>query len=176
MIFGEPGLAIPVARAATDRGRGGGGDRRDGMAAPKRRPHARRAPGAVLLFVWLALGIAPTIVAGYASPRHMYLASAGWAIALGIAIEVLWAMRPVRVARPVAVVAAAAVIAAYTVVLVGEVRNWGTRAMVSRLALTDVEREAKAAPPGALIVAGAPRRSWDFALPHALRPPFTSMT
>ncbi len=45
--------------------------------------------------------------------------------------------------------------------------------MVSRQAVADIEREARAAPSGTLIIAGAPRRSWDFALPHALRPPFT---
>ena len=45
--------------------------------------------------------------------------------------------------------------------------------MVSRRAVADIEREAIAAPPGSLIIAGAPRRSWDFALPHALRPPYT---
>ena len=31
---------------------------------------------------------------GYASPRHMYLASAGWAITLGIAFDVLWQAQP----------------------------------------------------------------------------------
>jgi hypothetical protein len=28
-------------------------------------------------------------------------------------------------------------------------------------------------PPGTLVLAGAPRSSFDFAVPHALRPPFT---
>ena len=37
--------------------------------------------------VWMVLGIAPTLVAGYASPRHMYLASAGWAITSTAASE-----------------------------------------------------------------------------------------
>ena len=41
-------------------------------------------------------------------------------------------------------------------------------------AVADIEREALAAPPGTLVIAGAPRRSWDFALPYALRPPFTN--
>jgi hypothetical protein len=65
------------------------------------------------------------------------------------------------------------VLIAYTVGLVGNLREWATRAMVSHRALVDLEREALDLPQGALIIAGAPRRSWDFALPHAVRPPFT---
>jgi hypothetical protein len=53
----------------------------------------RRAPAgrATVYFgiVWLVLGVAPTIVAGYASPRHMYLASVSWAMCLGIVFEVV---------------------------------------------------------------------------------------
>ena len=40
--------------------------------------------------VWMALGIAPILVSGYYSPRHMYLASLGWSVALGIALDILW--------------------------------------------------------------------------------------
>jgi hypothetical protein len=103
----------------------------------------------------------------------MYLASAGWAITLGIAFDVLWHAQPARVMKSIAVAAAAVVLTGYTVRLVGDVRLWETRSMVSYRAVVDIEREALDAPPGTLIVAGAPRRSWDFALPHALRPPFT---
>ncbi len=46
--------------------------------------------------------------------------------------------------------------------------------MVSRQIVSDIEREALQASPGTMLVAGAPRQSWDFALPHAIRPPFTS--
>jgi hypothetical protein len=123
--------------------------------------------------VWLVLGVAPTIVAGYASPRHMYLASVSWAMCVGIAFEVVSRTRPARVMKPLATVAATAVLVAYTVALVGDLRVWATRSMVSHRALVDLEREALDAPQGALIIAGAPRRSWDFALPHAVRPPFT---
>jgi hypothetical protein len=75
--------------------------------------------------------------------------------------------------KSIAVAAAAVVLTGYTVRLVDDVRLWETRSMVSYRAVVDIEREALDAPPGTLIVAGAPRRSWDFALPHALRPPFT---
>jgi hypothetical protein len=38
--------------------------------------------------------------------------------------------------------------------------------------VADLEREALAAPEGSLLIAGAPARSWNFALPFAARPPF----
>ena len=137
-----------------------------------------RAPiiraGLYFLVVWVGLGVAPTLVAGYASPRHMYLASAGWALALAAALDVLWHARPKRLTRGVGVVFAGAVLVAYVSQLRQEVRLWGIRSEVSRRAVADIQREAIAAPPGTLIVVDAPRRSWDFALPHALRPPFAS--
>jgi hypothetical protein len=69
---------------------------------------------------------------------------------------------------------ALAVLVAYGLQLRQEVQLWDVRSAVSFKAVRDIEREALAAPPGTLIVAGAPRRSWDFALPHAIRPPFTT--
>jgi hypothetical protein len=69
---------------------------------------------------------------------------------------------------------AAILLAAYTLQLGLEIRVWRTRARVSRLAVADIEREALGARPGTLVIVGVARRSWDFALPHALRPPFTS--
>jgi hypothetical protein len=174
MMFGEPGLAIEPARAALI---ATGAALVVAALGWLRAPAAGRRVVRPLVYfggIWLVLGIAPTIVAGYASPRHMYLASAGWAIVLGIAVEVLAAMRPARVARAIAAVAAAGVLAAYAVILARDVRLWGVRADVSRAAVADVSRDAAAAPPGTLIIAGAPRRSWDFALPYALRPPFVA--
>jgi hypothetical protein len=52
------------------------------------------------------------------------------------------------------------------------VDEWNTRAFVSRTAVRDLEREALAAPPGTLIIAAAPVRSWEWAIPFVLRPPF----
>jgi hypothetical protein len=104
----------------------------------------------------------------------MYLASIGWAIVLGLAFQVVWRARPVLVMRPAASLLAAAVLATYAGQLAVEIRTWRTRAEVSRRAVFDIEREAMAAPLGTLVIAGAPQRSWNFALPHALRPPFTA--
>jgi hypothetical protein len=181
MIFGEPGLRISATRAAALVGLGAAAIMAIGLRlGPRRGPHlggshAARIvrPAIYFSIVWIALGVAPTLVAGYVSPRHMYLASAGWAITLGVALEVVWHARPLRWLRPAAIAAAAMLLAAYAVQLRNEVRAWTVRAEVSRRAVADIEREALAAPEDTLIVAGAPGRSWDWALPHALRPPFT---
>jgi hypothetical protein len=174
MILGEPGLAVSLT--ATAMGVGACAVVTAAIGALTNREHAKRLILPVLYFagVWMVLGIAPTAVAGYASPRHMYLASVGWAVLLGIAFEVVWTATPSRVMKPVAVAAAATVLTVYAVRLSADVRLWDVRSMVSQQMLRDVEREALSAPPGTLIIAGAPRRSWDFALPLALRPPFTS--
>jgi hypothetical protein len=153
---------------------------------------ARRAaadrPGAApqaLYFgvVWTLLGLAPTVMATYSSPRHAYLASAGWTIAVGIAFDVLWRGAPatamlrrtwvVDLARSAAVAAAAALLGAYTAQLRTAVVDWNTRAALSSRAVAELEREVLAAPGGTLIIAGVPQRIWEFALPFAAQPPFT---
>ena len=137
------------------------------------RPRRLVGPAAYFLVIWVGLAAAPTLVAGYASPRHMYLASAGWALALGCALEVLWHARPDPLMRRLGSVGAGALLVLYGSQLWQDVQLWGVRSEVSRLAVTDVTREAFAAPQGTLIIVDAPQRSWNFALPHALRPPFT---
>jgi hypothetical protein len=129
---------------------------------------------AFFLIVWIGLGVAPTIVAGYASPRHMYLAAAGWAISLGIVLAMFWSARPRAVVKPAGVLFAALVVAAYAAQLRADVRLWHVRSRVSHQMLVDIAGEAATAPPGTLIVIDAPQRSWNFALPHALRPPFVT--
>jgi hypothetical protein len=42
---------------------------------------------------WWFLGLIPLVVAGYESTRHVYLASAGWAIVLGL----VWMERTRRI-------------------------------------------------------------------------------
>jgi hypothetical protein len=124
---------------------------------------------------WVALGIAPTLVSGYESTRHIYLASFGSAVAFGVAADVLWHARPRRLMRPAAALAGALVLSAYMVQLADVVRDWGVRAAVSRQAVTDLEREALAAPEGTLVVAGVSPRSWEWSLPFAARPPFAGV-
>lgn len=173
MVFGEPGLAMSAVRAATIVGLTAAAVAAIGAALARESASRLMRPAVYFGIVWLVLCVAPTTVAGYASPRHMYLASSSWAILLGIAFAVIWSARPERVMRPAAVAAVAAVLVSYAVLLIDDVRAWERRSWISLRALEDIEREALRAPPGTLIIAGAPRRSWEFALPHALRPPFT---
>jgi hypothetical protein len=173
MVFGEPGLRVPVARAATIVGAALAIVSMTGAVRGGRDAARLVRPALYFLVVWIALAAAPTLVAGYASPRHMYLASVGWAAGMALALEAFWHARPVAVMRSAGIVLSGAVLASYATLLASEVRDWETRARVSRMAVADVVREARSAPPGTLLIAGAPPRSWAFALPHALRPPFT---
>jgi hypothetical protein len=123
--------------------------------------------------VWLFFGSAPTLVANYESPRHIYLAAVGWAILLGLACDRLWHAAPRRLFRGVAIAASLAVLAAYTQQLRASVADWNLRAQVSQRAVADLERTANALPEGSLIIAGAPISSWEWALPFAAQPPYT---
>jgi hypothetical protein len=173
MIFGESGLALSEVRTALIVGVAAAAVAVIGALLGRDRASRFVRPAVYFGGIWLVLCVAPTTVAGYASPRHMYLASSSWAILLGMAFEVVSSARPARVMRPAAAAAIAAVTVSYVVLLIDDVRAWDTRSMVSRRAVTDIEREALRAVPGTLIIAGAPRRSWEYALPHALRRPFT---
>jgi hypothetical protein len=173
VVFGEAGLKLSGLSAAV----------RVGVAAAilgaiaalsgQRELTALIRPTAYFLVVWIALGLAPTLVAGYGSPRHMYLASVGWALSLGAALDVLWHARPHKVMKTLGMTLAGAVLVMYGLQLRREVRLWDVRSDVSRRVLVDLEREAMAAPPGTLFIIDPPPRSWNFAVPHALRPPFT---
>jgi hypothetical protein len=130
--------------------------------------------GALLYFglAWLILGIAPIVVANYESPRHVYLASLGWAMVLGIVMHVLWHARPQRLLRSIAVMAGVALLTLHAVQLRAAVARWNTIAAVSEKAVADLEREALAIPEGSLVIAGAPASSWEWSLPFAAQPPF----
>jgi hypothetical protein len=123
--------------------------------------------------IWIAFGMAPILVSGYYSPRHMYLASLGWTVTLGIALDILWRARPVRYARLAAALGAVALLVAYAGQLRDVVHDWNSRAAISQKALVDLERETMEEPEGALVIVGVPAASWAFAVPLALRPPFT---
>ena len=145
-----------------------------GTGAWRRGQERSRHAWAALYFgvVWMALGILPTIVTTYSSPRHAYLASLGWALTVGIAFDAMWRVRAKRVVSVAACVGAAALLFAYAVQLRPIVMDWNARAVMSRKAVTDLERIATDAPAGTLIVAGVSPRAWTYALPFAATPPF----
>ena len=122
--------------------------------------------------VWWAIGVLPIAVAGYHSPRHVYLAAVGWAIVLGLAFEAAWLARASVTWRRTVAASAALVLLGYIVPLYRSVVDWREMADVSHTVVRDVRDAALSAPPGSLIVVGAPGRSWEWALPFAVRPPY----
>jgi hypothetical protein len=148
------------------------------VLARKQRPadSASAGTGARLLFfgpVWWLIGVAPILVAGYESPRHVYLASAGWAVVCGIAFETLWNAGTRRAWRVALGAAAGAVITLYVIQLHAVVTHWNDSASLSRIAVQELEQAVLSAPPGTLFIVGAPTRTWEWSLPFAVRPPFT---
>ena len=121
---------------------------------------------------WWLLCLAPLVVVGYESTRHVYLASVGWAIIVGLVFHAIWHVRHAAF-RYAILIASAGLFAFYTVGLQAEVAEWNVRARVSQKVVADLEREALSTPEGSLLIVGAPVRSWEWALPFAAEPPFT---
>ena len=134
----------------------------------------RHGPAMVLYFgpCWWFLCLAPLVVVGYESTRHVYLASVGWAIILGLVFHAIWHVRHAAF-RYATLVASAGLFVFYTVGLQAEVAEWNVRARVSQKVVADLEREALAIPEGSLLIVGAPARSWEWSLPFAAQRPFT---
>ena len=121
---------------------------------------------------WWLLGLAPLVVVGYESTRHVYLASVGWTVMVGLVFHVLWHRRNPAV-RCATLIASAGLFVFYAAGLRTEVAAWETRSRVSQTVVSDLEREALATPEGSLMIVGAPVRSWEWALPFAAERPFT---
>ena len=121
--------------------------------------------------VWMVLALAPTLMSTYASSRHAYLASCGWALVVGIAVEAGWRTQDRR-ARMSAAAAAALLVGLYGVQLARLIVEWDERAAVAFRAVVDIHDQALAMPRGTLILAGVPARSFNFSLPFAAKPPF----
>jgi hypothetical protein len=134
----------------------------------------RHGPAMVLFFgpCWWFLCLAPLVVVGYESTRHVYLASVGWAIIVGLVLHALWRHRHAAI-RNATLAAGAGLFVFNTVGLRAEVAEWNVRARVSQKVVADLEREALAAAEGSLLIVGAPARSWEWSLPFAAQPPFT---
>lgn len=138
--------------------------------------------------VWWILTTAPMIVAGYATTRHLYFTLAGVSIVLAVLLELFW-RSPKASIRIAGICAGAALLVFSLVRLEPGVRDWNTAANISEKMVRDIEREALAAPRGALLLLDAPTvfansslppgRAigrpwiWGFAMPFAAQPPFT---
>jgi len=137
---------------------------------------ARGGAAKVLYFgpCWWILCLAPLVVVGYESTRHMYLASVGWAIIVGLVFQLLWQARSTTF-RYVTLAASASLLVFYLIGLRAEVVEWNIRSRVSHTVVADLEREALAIPNGTLLIVGAPVRSWEWSLPFAAQRPFTGI-
>ena len=172
MVYGEPGVAMAGTRLAA--WVAGAAALTAGYAAWALGRRAAPLVGVAIYFgvVWIGLAVAPTLVAGYASPRHMYLAAVGWALLVALAVEVAW-RSGTREPRASSVWGPRLPCWSSTPPSCGaRWRGWDARAAVSRRIVADLEAEAGRVPAGTLVIAGAPRRSFDFAVPHALRSAF----
>ena len=105
LVYGEPGVAMSGARVALWVAVLAVASVAYGARTLGRRGLPLAVAAIFFGVVWIGAGVAPTLVAGYASPRHMYLASVGWAILLGLPVELAW-RRETRAARTIAVAAA----------------------------------------------------------------------
>lgn len=132
---------------------------------------ARRA--LVFGVLWWVIGAAPVLVAGYESPRHVYLAAVGWAMLVAIAAEGLWSLRGLwRPARLALLVVNMALVGGYVMRLQPVVATWGQWSRVSQIAVAQLAEEASQVPQGTLLLVSVPRTSWDWATPFVLRPPY----
>jgi hypothetical protein len=123
--------------------------------------------------VWWLIGVGPIAVAGYESPRHVYLAAVGWAVVLALGWEAMRGRLHGMSARWAGPALAAGVLGFYTVRLLGAVGEYNALSAVSLRAVRGVTAEARASKPGTLLIVGVPPPSWEWALPFAVQPPFT---
>ena len=138
--------------------------------------YTRRTARLILCFVvgWWWIGAAPAIVAGYESPRHVYLAAAAWAFLLALILDWLLARATRPALRSAVAAAAIAIVSLYTARLHETLQTWHLLARISQSAVERVNQEALAAPQGTLILMRLPVKSWEWGIPFVLRPPYQS--
>jgi hypothetical protein len=131
VLFGHPagvdlrewmGLAVVMAASAVALSR----------LSPDRRDRLIRA-GIFFGLVWWGLGIAPVIVAGYESSRHVYLAAVSWALLVGIGFHALARLLRSRGWQITLRAATAVILVFYAVQLMTVVRQWQRRSELSKL-------------------------------------------
>ena len=131
-----------------------------------------RRPFVCFCLAWWALGAAPILVAGYESPRHVYLASAAWAFLIAMIVDTVYPRLPGTWLRVGIASACAALIALYVIRLELILQDWHALARISKLAKEHVRREVLDAPQGTLFLVWLPKKSWEWGVPFVLQPPF----
>ncbi|HLH22195.1 MAG TPA: hypothetical protein VK066_06710 [Chloroflexota bacterium] len=142
----------------------------------RRAMHTRMATIAQLIAyfgpIWWLISTIPLTVT-YDSPRHLYLASVGVTIMLGLCLDELL-RRTHGYQRRAVPLAGIAVVLAAALMLQSHLAHWNTGEAVSRQIMNDITQEASIAPTRSLVVLGAPAgaSAWSWALPFAVQPPF----
>lgn len=138
------------------------------------RRHPRTA--AVVFFGggWWLGTVVPLLVVGYFSPRHLHLASAGLAVAAGVALSAL----PGSALRFAAV---AALLAWLGLAQQRTLDDWRRAGDLSRQGLGILRTELRTAPPGSVVLLSAPPQwnvawLWAWSAPPAALAPFTDRT
>ena len=119
--------------------------------------------------LWYLVTAVPLIVT-YRSTRHLYIASAGISMGLGLMVAAL----------PRARAAVACFwLAVYGVAVADLARQWGDAGAMSRKLLEGIETLSVQIPPGStVLLPGAgywPAYVWEWAVPHTLEPPFSGL-
>jgi hypothetical protein len=122
-------------------------------------------------FAWYAVATLPLAAASYFAPRHLYLATAGLSIAVGLLAASLASRRWLACAL---VVAAALY---YVSRFDHAVTPWRHAAKVSERVTTEVARLAPDLKPGEILLLEVPEVfegvwMWSWSVPFALQPPF----
>jgi hypothetical protein len=149
------------------------------------RKGGRRSPRAVVFYfgvLWWLVSTTPLLVT-YIAGRHLYVAAVGPVIAIAVLGDALWS-RGRGSWRVIAAVAGISLILISGARLQPAVADWSAAASISEKVGRDAERELSAAPIGSLFVLDAPPEMlgsaaptwlWSWALPYALRPPYTDV-
>lgn len=123
--------------------------------------------------LWWVIGLAPIFVAGYVSSRHAYLASVAWAMSLGVALHAVLEASGRRALRLTAAGGASMLIAIYTFQTRAEVTRWERMADVAEHSVAEIVKRTDDLPDGSLVLVDVPWRSWEWALPFAVQPPYS---
>jgi hypothetical protein len=144
-----------------------------------RAPARSRTLDALVFFgpVWYVVTIGPLLVT-YFSARHLYLASAGLAVALATLVDMLTAGRS-RAWRAACATALAVLLGAHLAALQVHNRSWNEAARQSRALAAEAHRVARSAPEGSLVLIDAPWRNrhayvWAWAVPFTMQRPFAA--